>query len=63
MNPITIGVVSPVAGGFYYGKIVAGIAREVASVGGRVLLVQTLDAGPGSDEVMSAPRHGSVNAS
>ncbi len=49
MNPITIGVLSPVTGGFYYGKIVAGIAREVASVGGRVVLVQTLDAGLGSD--------------
>lgn len=26
---ITVGVLSPVTGGFYYGKIVAGIAREL----------------------------------
>lgn len=62
MNPITIGVLSPVTGGFYYGKIVAGIAREVASVGGRVVLVQTLDAGLGSDEVVSAPSYSSATA-
>jgi diguanylate cyclase (GGDEF)-like protein/PAS domain S-box-containing protein len=48
-------VLSPVTGGFYYGRIVAGIAREVAAVGGRVVLIQTLDAGLGSDEVVSAP--------
>jgi hypothetical protein len=52
---ITIGVLSPVTGGSYYGKILAGIAREVAAVGGRVVLVQTLDAGLSSDEVVSAP--------
>ena len=48
-------MLSPVTGGFYYGKIVAGIAREVAGVGGHVVLIQTLDAGLGSDEVVSAP--------
>ncbi|MBK5331003.1 MAG: EAL domain-containing protein [Ilumatobacteraceae bacterium] len=48
-------MLSPVTGGFYYGKIVAGIARELATVGGHVVLVQTLDAGLGSDEVVSAP--------
>ena len=52
---ITVGVLSPVTGGFYYGKVVAGIAREVAEVGGHVVLIQTLDAGLGSDEVVSAP--------
>ena len=52
---ITVGVLSPVTGGFYYGKIVAGIAREVAAVGGHVVLIQTLDAGLGRDEVVSAP--------
>ena len=54
-KPITIGVLSPVTGGMYYGKMVAGIAREVAAVGGRVVLIQTLDAGLSSDEVPSAP--------
>jgi diguanylate cyclase (GGDEF)-like protein/PAS domain S-box-containing protein len=48
-------VLSPVTGGFYYGKIVAGIARELAAVGGNVVLIQTLAAGLGSDEVVSAP--------
>ncbi|MEY2401911.1 MAG: hypothetical protein QOJ08_2022 [Ilumatobacteraceae bacterium] len=48
-------MLSPVTGGFYYGTIVAGIAREVARAGGHVMLIQTLDAGLGSDEVVSAP--------
>ena len=48
-------MLSPVTGGFYYGKIVAGIAREVALVGGHVVLMQTLDAGLHSDEVVAAP--------
>ena len=52
---ITIGVLSPMTGGSYYGKILAGITREVAAVGGRVVLVQTLDAGLRSDEVVGAP--------
>ncbi|MGZ4725711.1 MAG: LacI family DNA-binding transcriptional regulator, partial [Ilumatobacteraceae bacterium] len=52
---ITIGVLSPVTGGVYYGTILAGIAREAAAVGGRVVLIQTLDAGLSSDEVVSAP--------
>ncbi len=54
-KPIIIGVLSPVTGGFYYGMIVAGIAREVAAADGHVVLIQTLDAGLGSDEVVSAP--------
>lgn len=54
-KPITIGVLSPVTGGLYYGKIVSGIAREIAAVGGRVVLIQTLDAGLGSDEIPAAP--------
>ncbi len=52
---ITIGVLSPMTGGSYYGKILAGITREVAAVGGRVVLVQTLHAGLRSDEVVGAP--------
>jgi diguanylate cyclase (GGDEF)-like protein/PAS domain S-box-containing protein len=48
-------VLSPVTGGFYYGSIVAGIARELSAIGGHVVLIQTLDAGLGSDEVVSAP--------
>ena len=52
---VTIGVLSPMTGGSYYGKILAGITREVAALGGRVVLVQTLDAGLRSDEVVGAP--------
>lgn len=52
---ITVGVLSPVTGGFDYGKIVAGIARAVGAANGHVVLIQTLDAGLGSDEVVSAP--------
>ena len=52
---ITIGVLSPVTGGFFYGNILAGIAREVSAVGGRVVVVQTLHAGLSSDEVVDAP--------
>ncbi len=52
---VTIGVLSPVTGGLYYGKIVAGVAREVAAAGGHVVLIQTLDAGLHSDEVVAAP--------
>jgi len=54
-DTITIGVLSPVTGGSYYGKVLAGIAREVAAVGGQVVLIQTLDAGLSNDEVISAP--------
>src|SRR4026207_1766577 len=41
-------------GGSYYGKILAGITREVAAAGGRVVLVQTLRAGRRSDAVGGA---------
>jgi diguanylate cyclase (GGDEF)-like protein/PAS domain S-box-containing protein len=52
---VTIGVLSPMTGGTYYGKILAGVTREVAAVGGRVFLVQTLHAGISSDEEVGAP--------
>ena len=41
----TVAVLSPVTGGFYFGGILSGIAREVAAVGGQVVPLQTLDAG------------------
>ena len=55
-------MLSPVTGGFYYGKIVAGIAGEVAAVGGHVVLLQTLDAGLSSDDVVSAPDYATPTA-
>ncbi|HEY7627173.1 MAG TPA: substrate-binding domain-containing protein, partial [Ilumatobacteraceae bacterium] len=54
-KPTTIGVLSPVTGGLYYGQMVVGMAREVDAVGGRIVVIQTLDAGLGSDEVIEAP--------
>src|SRR5680860_1384967 len=43
----TIGVLSPVTGGFYYGCVLAGISRELRSIGGRIVFIQTLEAGIG----------------
>jgi diguanylate cyclase (GGDEF)-like protein len=51
----TIGVLSPLTGGFYYGRVVAGINRELRPIGGRIVFIQTLDAGISSDEVVAAP--------
>ncbi|MFI2751978.1 substrate-binding domain-containing protein [Cellulomonas sp. P22] len=41
----TIGVLSPVVGGFYFGGLIAGIARAARSAGHRVVAVQTYPAG------------------
>ncbi len=41
---VTVGVLSPVTGGFFFGKILLGITRAVYAAGGRVLALQTLDA-------------------
>jgi diguanylate cyclase (GGDEF)-like protein len=41
----TIGVLSTSFGGWYFGSILAGIARSTMSVDGRMVAVQTLDAG------------------
>ncbi|MBX9246321.1 EAL domain-containing protein [Actinotalea ferrariae] len=52
---VHIGVLSPVTGGFYFGEVLAGVVRVVAAAGGRVTLVQTLDAGHSGDEFVPAP--------
>ncbi|RHA44517.1 PAS domain S-box protein [Cellulomonas rhizosphaerae] len=41
----TIGVLSPVVGGFYFGALIAGVARAARSAGHRVVAVQTYPAG------------------
>jgi PAS domain S-box-containing protein len=41
----TIGVLSPVVGGFYFGGLIAGISRAARSAGHRVVAVQTYPAG------------------
>ena len=40
----TIGVLSPLVGGFYFGGIIAGVTRAAARVGMRVVAVQTFPA-------------------
>lgn len=55
LDNTTIGVLSPVTGGFYYGRVLSGINRELRAVGGRIVFVQTLDAGLSGDEVFEAP--------
>ena len=48
-RPVNVGVLSPVTGGFFFGQVLAGVVAEVGRVGGRVTLLQTLDAGQTSD--------------
>ena len=40
-RPATVLVLTPRMGGYYFGALLAGIAREVAGAGGRLVLVQT----------------------
>ena len=47
---MTVLVLTPSIGGFYFGELLAGIGREIAGAGGRVVLVQTLDHGTRSNE-------------
>ena len=54
-KPPTIGVLSPLAGGFYYGGILGGIARTLSRVGGRMLAIQTLDAGYVNADFVDSP--------
>lgn len=51
---IHIGVISPVTGGFYFGEVLAGVVRTVTAAGGRVTLVQTLEAGRAAEQFSSA---------
>ena len=52
---LTLLVLSPSTGGYYFGALLSGVAREVAAAGGRVVLVQTLEPGTRSDEIGEAP--------
>ncbi|WP_165372757.1 EAL domain-containing protein [Pengzhenrongella frigida] len=47
----TILVLTPSTGGYYYGGVLAGITREAAAAGARLVLVQTLDPGARNDDV------------
>ena len=54
-RPISVAVLSPVTGGPYYGEIVAGVTREIGAAGGRVVLLQTFDAGHSRDDALGTP--------
>ncbi len=58
----TIAVLSPVTGGFYFGRVLSGITREVAAAGGQVVLLQTLDAGRSGDEALGPPAFATPSA-
>lgn len=51
----TLVVFSPSTGGYYFGALLRGITRELAAVGGRAVVVQTLELGARSDEQGEAP--------
>ena len=54
-RPMTLLVLSPSTGGYYFGALLSGVNREVAAAGGRVIVVQTLEPGVRSDEIGEAP--------
>jgi len=57
---VTVALLTPMTGGFFYGGIIAGAAREVGACGGQVLVVQTLDADLPADGAVGAPDFGST---
>ncbi|GIM70815.1 hypothetical protein Aau02nite_42830 [Amorphoplanes auranticolor] len=44
-DTFNVGVLSTAFGGPYFGELMAGIATELASAGGRMIAIQTVDAG------------------
>ncbi|MEH1125550.1 EAL domain-containing protein [Micromonospora sp. CPCC 206061] len=46
---LTVGVLTPLLSGHYFGGLLRGVARATASAGGKVVAVQTFD--PGVDEI------------
>jgi len=50
----TVGVLAPVVGGFYFGAVIAGIARACRAGGHRVVAVQTYRAGLEREPVVTA---------
>ena len=55
MRPTTILALVRRTGGFYHGELLAGLAREVAAAGGRLLVVQTIDPGSDTDDYLGDP--------
>ena len=54
----TVLALTPSIGGYFYGELIAGLTREVAGAGARLVLVQTLEAGTHSGEVGEAREAG-----
>lgn len=44
-SQLTVGVLSPLVGGFYFGGVISGINRATRAYGGSLVAVQTFDAG------------------
>ncbi|MEJ3744662.1 EAL domain-containing protein [Actinomycetes bacterium KLBMP 9797] len=55
MSELTLGVLSPYLGGWYFGGLLHGIAEAAADARAGVVAVQTLEAGTGNIEVTEAP--------
>lgn len=51
----TLLVLTPSTGGYYFGALLSGMAREVTAARGRVVVVQTLEPGVRSDALGEAP--------
>jgi hypothetical protein len=51
----TIGVLSPLVHGYYFGGLLAGVVDVATRAGGRVLAIQTRDAGMRADPDEAAP--------
>jgi len=49
-HPMTVLVLTPSMGGHYFGELLAGLTREVAGAGGRLVVVETLPAAAPRDE-------------
>jgi len=54
-SDLTLGVLSPFVGGWYFGGLLRGIARSAAREGAAVVALQTLDAGMEQIEIREDP--------
>ena len=48
-DPMTVLVLTPILGGFYFGELLASLTREVSGAGGRLVIVKTLHQAPSDD--------------
>jgi len=52
---LTVGVLSTAFGGPYFGELLAGMARELVAPGGRLVAIQTVDAGTVAQDFADRP--------